>query len=138
MSIPKRPQDINILVIDDEDKICELIKIFLESAYPFRLVVSAPPTAQATQKFLNQEFDLLIIDHVLPGKTGLEFIEQLKNSVKFNRMKIILTSGYLQQEDVLTAIKLGVKNIVVKPFTRQQLITQVSGILNIKPEIKVG
>lgn len=127
----KRPQDMNILVIDDEEKICELIKIFLESTFNFHSVVTAPSAVQATQKILNQEFDLLIIDHVLPGKLGVEFIEQLKNSVKFNRMKIILISGYLQQEDVLTAIQYGVKNIVVKPFTRQQLVSQVSDVLKI-------
>lgn len=94
-------------------------------------MVTAPNTLHATQKFLNQEFDLLIIDHVMPGKAGVEFIEQLRTSVKFNRMKIILISGYLQQEDVLKAIQTGVKNIIVKPFTRQQIISQVEEVLNI-------
>lgn len=121
----------NILVVDDEEKICELIKIFLESAYPFRSVVWAPNAVQGMQKCLNQEFDLIIVDHVMPGKPGIEFIEQLRNSVKFNKTKILLISGYLQQEDVLEAIKLGVKHIVVKPFTRQQLVQQVGDILKI-------
>ena len=134
MSSHKKIQDMNILVIDDEEKICELIKIFLESAYPFHSIVTAPNSAQAMQKFQNQEFDLLIIDHVMPGKVGLEFIEQLKSNVKFHKLKIILISGYLKQEDVQTAIQLGVKNIVVKPFTRQQLVNQVSEVLKISPE----
>lgn len=132
MSSPKKIEDMSILVVDDEEKIGELIKVFLESAFPFRSVVLAPNALQATQKCLNQEFDLMIVDHVMPGKAGIEFIEQIKNSVKFNRVKIILISGYLQQEDVLQAIKYGVKHIVVKPFSRQQLISQVSDILNIK------
>lgn len=137
MSSQKKIQDMNILVVDDEEKICELIKIFLESAYPFHSVVSAPNAAQAMQKFLNQEFDLVIMDHVMPGKPGIEFIEQLRNSVKYNKLKIILISGYLQQEDVLTAIQLNIKHIVVKPFTRQHLIQQVSDILKISPETDV-
>ncbi len=137
MSAVKKPQDMNILVIDDEEKICELIKIFLESAYPFHSIVTAPNTAQATQKFLNQEFDLLIIDHVMPGKSGIEFVEQLKSSIKFNRLKFILISGYLQQEDVLKAIHLGVKNVVVKPFTRQQLVSQVGEVLKISPQNEI-
>jgi DNA-binding response OmpR family regulator len=127
----KKIEEMNVLVIDDEEKICDLIKIFLESAYPFHSVVSAPNAVQGAQKFLNQEFDLLIIDHVLPGKLGIEFIEHLRNSMKFNRMKIILISGYLQQEDVLKSIQLGVKNIVVKPFSRQQLLAQVGEVLKI-------
>lgn len=129
----KRIEDMNVLVVDDEEKICELIKIFLESAFPFHSVVSAPNATQATQKFLNQEFDLLVIDHVLPGKAGIEYIEHLRNSVKYNNLKIILISGYLQQEDVLNAIQFGIKHIVVKPFSRQQLINQVADILKIEP-----
>lgn len=136
MSLPKKPQDMNILVVDDEEKICELIKIFLESAFPFRTVVTAPNAAQAMQKFANQEFDLVILDHVMPGKPGIEFIEHLRSSVRYNKLKIVLISGYLQEEDVLTAIKNGIKHIIVKPFSRQQLINHVQEILKLNPEEK--
>lgn len=135
---PKKPEDMNVLVVDDEEKICELIKIFLESAFPFRTVVSAPNSAQAMQKFANQDFDLVITDHVMPGKAGLEFIEQLRNSVKYNKIKVILISGYLQQEDVQQAIKLGIKNVIVKPFTRQHLVGQVAEIMKINLEDRIG
>lgn len=127
----KKVQEMNVLVVDDEEKICDLIKIFLESAFPFNSVVAASNTQMATQKFLNQDFDLLIIDHVMPGKLGIDFIKHLRSSVKFNRLKIVLISGYLQQEDVLSAIQSNVKNIIVKPFTRQQLVSQVAEILGV-------
>lgn len=127
----KKIEEMNVIVIDDEDKICELIKLFLESAYNFNSVVTAPNAFQGAQKFINQEFDLLIVDHILPGKLGIEFIEHLRSSMKFNRLKIILISGYLEQEDVLTAIQLGIKNIVVKPFNRAQLLAQVKEVLKI-------
>lgn len=132
MSLQKKVEDMSVLVVDDEEKIGELIKVFLESAFPFRSVVLAPNALQATQKSLNQEFDLLIVDHVMPGKVGIEFIDQIRNNVKLSKIKIILISGYLQQEDVLQAIKLGIKHIVVKPFSRQQLVSQVADIMNIK------
>ena len=130
----KKTGEMNILVVDDEEKICELIKIFLESAFPFHSVVTAPNAVQATQKFLNQEFDLIIVDHVMPGKLGTDFISHLRSSVKFNRMKIILISGYLQQEDVVDAIEMGVKHIIVKPFTQQQIVGHVAELLNITPD----
>lgn len=132
MTLGRKPEDMNILVVDDEEKICELIKIFLESAFPFHSVVTAPNVLQAQQKCQNQEFDLVIVDHVMPGKAGIEFIEHLRNSVRFTKMRVILISGYLQQEDVLQAIKLGVKHVVVKPFTRQQLVGQVADILKLQ------
>lgn len=131
----KSIQNMNVLVVDDEEKIGELIKIFLQSAFSFNSVIIAPNVLQASQKCLNQEFDLMIIDHVMPGKPGLEYIEMLRNSLKFQKTKIILISGYLEQEDVLKAINLGVKNIIVKPFNRQQIISQVEEVLEITANI---
>jgi DNA-binding response OmpR family regulator len=130
----KRIEEMNVLVIDDEDKICDLVRVFLSTAFPFNSVVSAASAFHANQKFQNQQFDLIIVDHVLPGKLGLEFVEQLRKTVKYNRVKVLLMSGYLQQDDVLTAIDVGVKQILVKPFTRQQLIEKVSSILGVSDD----
>jgi two-component system chemotaxis response regulator CheY len=130
---PKKVSEMSVMVVDDEDKICELIEIFLETSFDFRSIVMAPNANLAMQKLANQEFDVIIVDHNLQGKTGLEFIEQLRDSSRFNKSKIILISGYLNEENVLTAIKLGVRHIVVKPFTREQIVNQVSDILKIEP-----
>lgn len=130
----KKIEDMNVLVLDDEEKICSLIKVFLETSFHFKSIVIATTVVQANQKLINQEFDLLITDHVLPGKLGIDFIKNLRQSVKFNRLRVILISGYLQQEDVLRAIGVGVRNVLVKPFTRQQLIQQVNDVLRIGME----
>lgn len=130
----KKIEDMNVLILDDEEKICSLIKVFLESTFDFKSIVIANNVLQANQKLINQEFDLLITDHVLPGKLGVEFIKGLKSSVKFNRLKIVLISGYLQQEDVVSAIQSGVKNVLVKPFNRKQLIDQIYDVLKLDPE----
>ncbi len=127
-------KNLNVLIIDDEEKICELIKVFLNTMGPFNSIVVANNTVQGVQKFQNQRFDLLILDHVLPGKLGIDFAESLKKSVKFHNMKILLISVYLQQEDVLKSIDLGVKHILEKPFTRQQLTQKVADILGLEGE----
>lgn len=124
-------KDMNILIVDDEEKICELIKVFLGTMGHFNSIVVANNTLQALQKFQNQRFDLLILDHVLPGKMGIEFAESLRKSVKFHNLKILLISGFLQQEDVLRSVDLGIKDILVKPFTRQQLVGKVSEMLDV-------
>lgn len=133
----KKIEDMNVLVVDDEEKICSLIKVFLETSFNFKSIVIATTVVQANQKLINQEFDLLITDHVLPGKLGIDFIKNLRQSVKFNRLRVILISGYLQQEDVLKAIGVGVRNVLVKPFTRQQLIQQVNEVLRISGDGEV-
>jgi len=130
----KKIEEMNVLVVDDEEKICSLIKVFLETSFNFKSIVVATTVVQANQKLINQEFDLLITDHVLPGKLGIDFVKNLRQSVKFNRLKVILISGYLQQEDVLKAIGVGVRNVLVKPFTRQQLIQQVTDVLRLGNE----
>jgi two-component system chemotaxis response regulator CheY len=124
-------KDVNILVLDDEEKICELIKVFLGTMGNFNSIVVAHNTLQAVQKIQNQRFDLLILDHVLPGKLGIEFADTLRKSVKFHNLKILLISGFLQQEDVLRSVDLGIKDILVKPFTRQQLVAKVADILDL-------
>ncbi len=129
MSLSPQLKDMNIMILDDEEKICELIKVFLGTMGQFNSIVVANNTLQALQKFQNQRFDLLILDHVLPGKLGIEFAESLRKSVKFHNLKILLVSGFLQQDDVLKSVDLGIRHILVKPFTRQQLIEKVTEIL---------
>lgn len=129
-------KDVNILILDDEEKICELIKVFLGTMGQFNSIVVANNTLQALQKFQNQRFDLLILDHVLPGKLGIEFADTLRKSVKFHNLKILLISGFLQQEDVLRSVDLGIKDILVKPFSRQQLVGKVAEMLELN-QIKI-
>ncbi len=124
-------KQMNILILDDEEKICDLVKAFLNSMGKWNSIVIANNTLQATQKLQNQRFDLLILDHVLPGKLGIEFAETLRNTVKFQSLKIMVISGFLQQDDVLKSVDLGIKHILVKPFSRQQLIEKVTEILEL-------
>jgi DNA-binding response OmpR family regulator len=124
-------KQMNILILDDEEKICDLVKAFLNSMGKWNSIVIANTTLQATQKLQNQRFDLLILDHVLPGKLGIEFAETLRHTVKFQSLKIMVISGFLQQDDVLKSVDLGIKHILVKPFSRQQLIDKVKEILEL-------
>lgn len=127
----KKQSDMHVLILDDEDQICELMTIFLEKQFEFKTIVSATTKAMAIQKMMNQNFDIAIVDLNLQGSSGLEFIEYVKSSGKSETMKVILISGYFTEQKVLTAIKNGVKHILVKPFTRQQLISEVSKALNL-------
>jgi two-component system chemotaxis response regulator CheY len=117
-----------VLVVDDEEKICFLVKTFLELSSSFK-VVTASDTVEANIKLNNEEFDILIIDNKLKNRTGLEFISMLKSSLKYNKLKIILMSGQLTQEDVKLALALKVKDIIVKPFGRKSLVSKIQEVL---------
>jgi YesN/AraC family two-component response regulator len=122
----------NVLVIDDEEKICKIIRIFLNLSPKVRNVVIAKDSIEGMLKLNNQEFDLIIVDKSMPNKTGLEFVENLRKSLKHQKAKVLLISGCLTKDDTLVAMKLGIKDILVKPFNRQRLMEKFEGIFNIQ------
>ena len=122
----------SVLVVDDEPKICSLIKRFLDQSHLFRNVVTADTVGIALMKIRNEEFDLVIIDYNLPDKQGTEFIDIVSKSIKHRKMKYLLISGYLDNRSMMDVINVGVKNVLVKPFTRLSLINKVCEIMNLK------
>jgi len=113
---------INILVVDDEHEICELITAFLSTFDRIDHIVTAKDGAEAFYKLSNQEFSLIIADQNMPRKTGLDLAQIIKRLPPKKRPKIILISGALVSDDVMKAVMYGVKSILVKPFTRADLI----------------
>ena len=122
----------NVLIVDNEQKICDLLQLFLQSSRKFKVIVTANNAVQAMQKLQNQQFDILITDHAMSGKTGIELISALAKTPKFRKMKYLLISGCLTKEDVSQAISEGGKHILVKPFSRAQLMTKLSEIFKEK------
>jgi YesN/AraC family two-component response regulator len=126
---PEEP--LKVLVIDNEEKICLLIKTILKLYPYFDSIMTADSAFTALQKMQNQHFDLIIVDQVMPTKDGLSFIEQSMRTFKSKNIKYILISGYLKEEDVHRALQLGVQNVLVKPFTKQQLLDKIANIYKI-------
>ena len=110
-----------VLVIDDDPKIRELVQVFFSLKSDEVTCITAADVQQAGLKLSNQDFDLLIMDNLMPGKSGVDYALYLRRSIKYSRIPIILMSGALAQEDVFKAIEAGVKDILVKPFTLKQL-----------------
>ncbi|MFW5871732.1 MAG: response regulator [bacterium] len=122
----------DVLVVDNEPRICELIQFFFSLSKKINRVVTANSTLQALQKMSNQSFDIIIVDQVMPGKSGLELAEHVKKIPKYHNVKILLISGCLQKEDVIKALNLGIKHVLVKPFTHQQLFEKMENLLGLK------
>ncbi len=119
---------LTILVIDDDPAIIELIhNLFLMQSHEFNCV-TATDAQQAMLKLTNQEFDIILIDNFMPGKTGLDFALFLKRTLKYSRLPIILMSGALRKEDVMRAIDGGIRDIIVKPFSLTSLSEKISSI----------
>jgi DNA-binding response OmpR family regulator len=117
---------LTILVVDDDSKVRDLIQAFFSIKDDEVICVMAADTQQALLKLSNQEFDIILIDNVMPGKLGIDFAVSLKKTLKYSRTPMILMSGALQQEDVVKAIDAGLKDILVKPFSLKQLNDKIA------------
>lgn len=124
-----KPPKISILVVDDDSKVRELIQAFFSMKSEEIICVMAADTQQAVLKMSNQEFDIVLIDNMMPGRTGIDYALSLRKSIKYARTPIILMSGALQQDDVLRAIEGGLKDILVKPFSLKQLSDKIAHCL---------
>ncbi|MGZ3787760.1 MAG: response regulator [Bacteriovorax sp.] len=118
-----------ILIVDDDPKVRELIQAFFSMKNDLVSCVMASDAQQAVLKMSNQEFDLVLVDNIMPGRTGMDFAVSLRKSIKYARIPIILMSGSFQQEDVVKAIDAGLKDILVKPFSLKQLNEKIAHVL---------
>lgn len=120
-----KPPKIIILVVDDDPKVREMIQLFFSMKSEEVTCVMASDTQQAILKMSNQEFDIILIDNQMPGRSGLDYALTLKRSIKYGRTPLILMSGALLQDDVIRAMEGGIKDILVKPFSLKQLYEKI-------------
>jgi len=115
----------HILVVDDDDGIRELIKKYLnENNF---LVSTAADAENATEKIKIIKFDLIILDIMMPGKNGLEFIRDNKNKLD---TPIILLTAKGEAEERIEGLEIGADDYLPKPFEPKELILRIKNILN--------
>jgi DNA-binding response OmpR family regulator len=119
MAEPKR-----ILVVDDEESMVQIIRYALEEA---GYVVAAAGDAE-TAKPLVQSFepDLVVLDVMLPGESGLEFCRELRSS---SDIPVIMLSAKSEEIDKILGLELGADDYVTKPFSPRELVSRVKANL---------
>ena len=123
----------HILVVDDDEGIRSLVKQYLnENQY---LVTTADSAENASEKIKIIEFDLIVLDIMMPGKSGLEFIEDNKKKLK---TPIILLTAKGEPTERIKGLEVGADDYLPKPFEPKELILRIQNILNktIKTEQK--
>ena len=116
--------DGHILVVDDDEGIRDLVKQYLnENNF---LVTTSNSAEDANLKIQIIKFDLIVLDIMMPGKTGLEFTKENKN--KINTPIILLTAKGESSERV-TGLETGADDYLPKPFEPKELILRIKNIL---------
>ncbi len=115
----------HILVVDDDDGIRDLVKQYLNQNN--FLVSTANSAEDALEKIQVIKFDLIILDIMMPGKSGLEFT--IENKKKINTPIILLTAKGEASERV-KGLEVGADDYLPKPFEPKELILRIKNILN--------
>ena len=115
----------HILVVDDDDRIRELVKEYLvENNF---LVTTAKDALDAKKKLEIVKFDILILDIMMPGESGLSLTKEIK---KNNSMPIILLTAKGEVHNRIEGLELGADDYLGKPFEPKELLLRIKNILN--------
>ena len=115
----------HILVVDDDDGIRSLVKKFLSEN---NFLVSTSESAEnASKKIKLIKFDLIILDIMMPGKSGLEFIKENK---RYLDTPIILLTAKGEPSERIEGLEIGADDYLPKPFEPKELILRIQNILS--------
>ena len=115
----------HILIVDDDDRIRELVKQYLnENDY---LVTTANSAEDAKEKVNIIKFDIIILDIMMPGQSGLDFTNE--NKKKINTPIILLTAKG-EPSDRIGGLEIGADDYLAKPFEPKELVLRIKNILN--------
>tara|TARA_Y100001970_G_C14072858_1_gene770424 strand:+ start:463 stop:1140 length:678 start_codon:yes stop_codon:yes gene_type:complete len=115
----------HILIVDDDDGIRSLVKKYLnENKF---LVTTAESSEDAFEKIKIIKFDLIVLDIMMPGKSGLEFIKENKQNLE---TPIILLTAKGEAIDRVEGLEIGADDYLPKPFEPKELILRIQNILN--------
>ena len=114
----------HILIVDDDDRIRELVKQYLnDNDY---LVTTANSAEDAKEKVNILKFDIIVLDIMMPGKSGLEFTNE--NKKKINTPIILLTAKG-ETSDRIEGLETGADDYLPKPFEPRELVLRIKNIL---------
>ncbi|WP_373897385.1 response regulator transcription factor [Haloimpatiens sp. FM7315] len=113
-----------VLIVDDDENICEVIKMYLEnSGYSTQL---AHDGKIAEQKFLEYKPDLVLLDIMLPNIDGIDVLKWIR---KENETPVIMITAKGETFDKVLGLELGADDYIVKPFEPKEMLARVKAVL---------
>lgn len=121
----------HILVVDDDNRIRSLIQRFLQENgfLPF----GAADAQQASEMMKRFEFDALILDVMMPGKNGFEFLTDIR---QFTQIPVIMLTALGEADDRIKGLERGADDYLSKPFEPRELLLRVKSVLKRMPNLK--
>ncbi len=118
----------HLLVVDDDRRIRELLRRYLAGS-GFRVTIACD-AAEARGKLASMEFDLVVLDVMMPGENGFDLTRALR---KTSRTPILLLTAMAESEDRITGLERGADDYLAKPFEPRELVLRIRNILQRVP-----
>jgi two-component system phosphate regulon response regulator PhoB len=116
-----------ILVVEDEASIREMLRFALQRA-EFSVLESGD-VQTARMKMAERRPDLVLLDWMMPGVSGLEYARELKGNATTRDVPIIMVTARVEEEDRVRGLNLGCDDYVSKPFSFPELIARINAVL---------
>ena len=117
----------HILVIDDESAIRDMLRMSLEND---GFIVSDASSAHQAQSLLEKEIpDLILLDWMMPGISGIDFASRLKRDDKYRNIGIIMLTARDDENDQIRGLDIGADDYVTKPFSTRELSSRIRAVL---------
>ena len=117
----------NILIVEDEEAILEMIALNLHNNNfkPYR-AINAEIAEQALKA---QKIDLIILDWMLPGMSGIDFLKRIRIATDTSKLPVIMLTAKDQESDKVLGLDHGADDYLSKPFSPKELIARIKAIL---------
>lgn len=119
--------NLNVLVVEDEDAIREMLVMVLEQA-SFK-VLAVASAEQARESLADNMVDLIVLDWMLPGISGVEMARRLKSEPGYKDLPIILLTARGEEEDKIRGLEIGADDYITKPFSPRELIARIKAVM---------
>ncbi|WP_417532835.1 response regulator transcription factor [Marinobacterium stanieri] len=117
-----------VLVVDDEPNILLSLEFLMQQAgYK---VVTAPDAEQAAELIAGHCPDLVLLDISLPGMSGFDLLEQLRQQPDTQKLPVIMLTAHGREVEKEKGLALGANDYITKPFSTRDLVSRVDALLN--------
>lgn len=120
----------SLLIADDQEDVCDVIRMCIESIDSIGEVYTALDGALAEEMIRKHKPNVVLLDIQMPKKDGINVIESVLKDKIISPNQIIILSGQLHSDRLKAAAKLGINSIMPKPFKQDALIQKIQSVLH--------
>lgn len=115
----------HILIVDDDSRVLKLVKSVLADRYNVATAISG----KVAMKFLeNKETDLVLLDYEMPGESGAEILQKIRNNKKFHKLPVVFLTGVTEKDRIQEVLALSPQGYLLKPIDTERLNSTLKNI----------